>query len=84
MSRHKVTRVRRDPDGRVTAICGPGFGEKSADDVIAELDAGGTIYYVHEAAYQSVLRVADDGETRHLRSTWDEASPNHLPNLPDC
>jgi hypothetical protein len=82
MARRKVTRAEKARDGTVLGISGPSFGYSPTRDVIADILAGRHVYFVREGPYESTVRVVGDGSNRHLVTTHDILSPNHLDNLP--
>jgi hypothetical protein len=82
MARRKVTESMKGRGGRITGLCGPSFGFRSAEDVIADILGGFHEYYVREGPYESKVRVISEGEEQRLVSTQDLLSPNNLENLP--
>ena len=84
MARRKVTGSGKGKGRRITGLCGPSFGYRSAGEVISDIQASAHEYYVREGPYESKVRVAGIGEEQRLVSNEDVLSRNNLENLPDC
>ncbi len=84
MARRKVTGSGKGRGRRITGLCGPSFGYRSAEDVIADIQASVHKYYVREGPYESKVRVVGEGDEQRLVSTQDILSRNNLENLRGC
>lgn len=84
MARRKVTRRRKGPGGKITALSGPSFGFQSAEAVIADIREGLHTYFVREGPFETEVKVVAEGDQLRLVSTRDVLSRNNLRNLPGC
>ena len=84
MARRKVSESVKGKGRRITGLCGPSFGYRSAEDVITDIRGGIHEYYVREGPYESAVRVVEAGNEQRLVSTQDILSRNNLENLPGC
>jgi len=63
MARRKVTGSVKGRGRRITGLCGPSFGYRSAEDVIADIRGSIHEYYVREGPYESAVRGEHSGHT---------------------
>lgn len=84
--KRQVTKSRKDKDGDITALCGPGdWSPRSKANVISDIDGNTHSYYVDAAGYETTVQVVKSSNgTKYLRTTADRTSKNNLDNLPDC
>lgn len=77
----RVRATKRDRNGNIIALCNPGqpWSPRRTADVIRDISANKTSYYVKESERRKYVRVVSGTS---LRTTADEASENHLNNLP--
>ena len=82
----RVTRSRKDSDGEITALCGPGAGwsPRNKQDAIRDIEAREYSYYVDMAGYRIDVQVVQGPNGKYLRTTADPESANNLDNLDDC
>jgi hypothetical protein len=79
----KVTGAKRDRNGNIIALCNTGqsWSPRRKKDVLEDIKAGRTSYYVHEMPQRSYVR-ALSGDT--LQTTADATSKNSLEKLPSA
>jgi hypothetical protein len=81
-----VKRQHHNPHERITALCGPGWGQKSSATIIAELERipPTNTYYVLVSGMRANVIVATRLGVKYLKTVRDGESPDNLLSLPDC
>lgn len=77
----RVKMIKKDRNGNIVALCNPGqaWSPRNTTDVIKDIMAARTSYYVKQADKRSYVRVVSG---KALQTTADETSENFLSNLP--
>ena len=79
----RVKMTKKDRDGNIIALCNPGqsWSPRKTTDIVRDIIAAKTSYYVMESERRSYVRVTAG---RALETTADETSENNLNNLPSA
>lgn len=85
MNERRVTRVRRDEDGELVALCNPEkqWSPVYRDTVVRHLSIGLFEYFVDEAGYISYVKIDETADGEELFTTHAPESANHLENIPE-
>ena len=77
----RVRTTKRDRNGNIIALCNAGqaWSPRKTADVIKDIAAAKTSYYVMESERRAYVRVVSG---KLLQTTTDEKSENNLDNLP--
>ena len=87
MADRQVTRIWKDSDGDITALCNSGqsWSPRMKNDAINDIEHRFDTYYVHEPGTSRVdIHVVTATGRKILRTDADSSSSNNLDNLLDC
>lgn len=82
----QVTNTRKDKDGDILALCGPGsWSPREKPYAIADIESGVHTYFVQWPEKRTEVRVVDDSvRGKYLRTDRDDTPRNNLDDLPNC
>ena len=86
MDDRHVTRVRRNDDGDIVALCHPGepWSPREREDAIDEIEHQRNRYYVVYGDERTDIHVVHAAGGPYLRTVADLTAKDNLERLPDC
>ena len=86
MEERQVISIKRDSEGKISALCGNAFctwSPRQADDVISDIENGTHSYHVDWLdGERTSIYVSHTGDSAELRTDKDSALRNDLHALP--
>lgn len=83
----RVTRVRKNPEGDLTHLCGAAnasWGPVPVADAIAQIRSGAAVYVASAGGHDAAVHVVNDPDGPYLRTVPDADPANNLDALPPC